>query len=76
MVPRSPSICIISQDAITLEYIHTERARERESEREGERERGGRERERVQICTAEKFLLVKILLEEVCFKASFEGRPF
>ena len=34
MVPRSPSICIISQDAITLEYIHRERARERERERE------------------------------------------
>ena len=34
-----------------------------------------REREReFQICAAEKLLLVKILFEEVCFKASFEGR--
>ena len=37
-----------------------------------ERERkGGRE---FQICAAEKLLLVKILFEEVSFKAGFEGR--
>ena len=32
-----------------------------------------RERER-EICAAEKLLLVKILFEEVSFKANFEGR--
>ena len=52
--------------------VYTE---QREREREGgrERERGGeRERER-EICAAEKLLLVKILLDEVSFKASLES---
>ena len=39
---------------------------ERESDRDRQTDR--------QICAAKKLLLVKILFEEVSFKASFEGR--